>query len=185
MRVVSGSARGRRLETPRGNDIRPTSDMIKESIFNIIQFDVPHTHVLDLFAGTGQLGIEALSRGAKSCVFVDGAQEALSLVRKNVETVGFSDVSEIHRADALAYLSRCGKFDIIFADPPYNTNLLEEILQKIVAFDILNESGIIVCESPTELTLPELSPPYRLRREYKYGKKKITLYVKSSDTENE
>ncbi|MDR0905441.1 MAG: 16S rRNA (guanine(966)-N(2))-methyltransferase RsmD [Oscillospiraceae bacterium] len=181
MRIISGSARGRKLETPKGDDIRPTSDMVKESIFNIIQFDVQSARVLDLFAGTGQLGIEALSRGAKSCVFVDASQDSLLLAKKNIAISGFSDVSEVFRSDAASYLSRAGKFDIIFVDPPYETDLINVALEKITAFDILNERGIIVCESRVERSLPELDAPYRKTREYRYGKIKITTYIKETD----
>jgi len=178
MRVISGLARGRKLETPRGDDIRPTSDMVKEAVFSIIQFDLQGARVLDLFAGTGQLGIEALSRGAASCVFVDAANDSVQLAKRNVTTCGFGDVSEFYRADAEAYLARCGKFDIVFVDPPYGTDLTEKALQKITAFDILNESGIIVCETRTECALSELSAPYEKLKEYRYGKIKITTYTK-------
>lgn len=178
MRVISGSARGRRLETPRGDDIRPTSDMVKEAVFSIIQFDLQGARVLDLFAGTGQLGIESLSRGAASCVFVDAANDALQLTRRNVTTCGFESVAEFYRADAEAYLARCGKFDIVFVDPPYGTDSAKKALQKITAFDILNESGIIVCETRTDYDLPQLDAPYEMIKEYRYGKIKITTFTK-------
>ena len=180
MRIISGSARGRKLETPRGDDIRPTSDMVKEAVFNILQFELQGARVLDLFSGTGQLGIEALSRGASSCVFVDASQDALLLTKRNVAAAGFADSAELARTDALGYLSRCGKFDIVFVDPPYGGDLLNSVLEKISAFDILTERGIIVCELRTEYALAEISAPYKIAREYRYGKIKITTITKKN-----
>ena len=176
MRVITGSARGRRLKEPEGMDIRPTTDQVKEAIFNIVQFDVEGRRVLDLFAGTGQLGIEALSRGAAECVFVDESRTALQLVRENLTHCGLK--GETLQTDALRYLEHCGSFDLVFLDPPYDTTLCDEALQKIFAFDILSQGGIIVCETRREKTLPEGKPPYFRRREYNYGKVRLTVYDK-------
>jgi 16S rRNA (guanine(966)-N(2))-methyltransferase RsmD len=176
MRVISGSARGRKLREPMGQAIRPTTDMVKESVFNIIQFELEGRRVLDLFAGTGQLGIEALSRGASAAVFVDESTDALKLVRDNIKTAGLTDKAEIVRGDALTYLKSCGKFDIIFLDPPYETTLLDKALARIFEFDILVENGIIICESKTDKVLPEPPPPYQKGRDYRYGHIRITLY---------
>ena len=177
MRVISGSARGRRLKELPGMDTRPTTDKVKESLFNIIQFDIEGRRVLDLFGGTGQLGIEALSRGAARCTFVDMSRQAAAVIRDNVQAVGFSEVSRVHQGDAAAFLGGCReKFDLIFLDPPYKTELLEQCLQMIAKFDILSEYGIIICESAAEKQMPDLEAPYEKGREYRYGKIKLTVY---------
>lgn len=116
MRVISGSARGRKLKSPENYDIRPTTDKVKESVFNIIQFDIEGRRVLDLFAGTGQLGIECLSRGAAEAVFVDGSRESVKIVKENLKSCGMS--APVFQEDALSFLRRAGKFDLIFVDPP-------------------------------------------------------------------
>lgn len=176
MRVITGTARGRRLRTPENYDIRPTTDNVKESLFNIIQFDVEGRKVLDLFAGTGQLGIECLSRGADSVVFVDESCEAVNIVKDNLKTCGLS--ASVLQMDALSYLRGCGKFDLIFVDPPYDSNLYEEVLKIINSVDILSDGGIIICEARRERQLPEMTEPYRKLREYHYGKVKLCKYVK-------
>ncbi len=178
MRVITGTARGRKLKEPVGMDIRPTTDMVKEALFNIIQFDIEGRRVLDLFAGTGQLGIEALSRGAKSAVFVDESSAAIRIVRENVEMAGFSKQARIIQGESLGFLRAGEQFDLIFLDPPYQTNLLEKALKKATEFDILSEGGIMVCESKADKEMPELAPPYQKQREYRYGKTKISLYTK-------
>jgi len=179
MRVITGLARGRKLREPEGMDIRPTTDMVKESIFNIIQYDIEGRNALDLFAGTGQLGIEALSRGAASVTFVDESASAIRLVKENLKLTGLPGGKTVY-GDALAFLERPGKFDLIFIDPPYETDLINKSLQKIFEFDKLNENGIIVCESRVEMEMPELPHPYNKYREYRYGRVKVTLYIKSS-----
>ncbi len=177
MRVISGSARGRRLKELPGMDTRPTTDQVKESIFNIIQFDVEGRKVLDLFAGTGQMGIEALSRGAAHATFVELAPAAAKIVRENVELTRFTDVSKVVQSDWRGFLSSCReKFDLIFLDPPYKTDMLENAMQTIAAIDILSEHGIMICESPLDKELPDLAAPYEKGKEYRYGKIKVTLY---------
>ena len=176
MRVITGSARGRKLKEPSGRDIRPTTDKVKESMFNIIQFDVEGRKVLDLFAGTGQLGIEALSRGAASAVFLDQSGEAVKLVRENLRSTGLENQSEVVQGDSLRYLERGERFDLIFLDPPYESALLENALKAIQSFDILREGGIMVCESMPEKQLPDLIAPYYKGREYRYGKIKISIF---------
>lgn len=118
MRVITGTARGRRLKEPQGMDIRPTTDKVKESMFSILQFDIEGRRVLDLFGGTGQLGIEALSRGASEVVFVDKSAAALKLIRENLELCGLSDRARVRNGDSLAYLRSGEKFDLVFLDPP-------------------------------------------------------------------
>ena len=178
MRVITGTARGRRLKTPEGMDIRPTTDNVKESVFNILQFDIEGRRVLDLFAGTGQLGIECLSRGAKEVVFIDQSRDAVKIVKENLKACGFS--APVLQQDALSYLNACGKFDLIFVDPPYDEGLYKPVLDKINSIDILSEGGIILCESRRETDMPEMRAPYFKRREYRYGKVKLSLYSKES-----
>ena len=178
MRVITGTARGRRLKTPEGMDIRPTTDNVKESVFNILQFDIEGRRVLDLFAGTGQLGIECLSRGAKEVVFIDQSRDAVKIAKDNLKACGFS--APVLQQDAISYLSACGKFDLIFVDPPYDAGLYKTVLEKINSIDILSEGGIILCESRRETDMPELQTPYYLRKEYRYGKVKLSLYSKES-----
>ncbi len=177
MRVITGTARGRKLKDLPGMDTRPTTDKVKESIFNIVQFDVEGRRVLDLFGGTGQLGIEALSRGAERCVFVDQSRQAAQVIRENTESTGFGERSRVVQGDALAFLTSCReKFGLCFLDPPYASDLLEKALEKIAEIDIMAENGIIICESAAEKALPQLPAPYEMGREYRYGKIKLTLY---------
>lgn len=178
MRVVSGSARGRRLKTPENYDIRPTTDNVKESLFNIIQFELEGRNVLDLFAGTGQLGIEALSRGAAEAVFVDEDRESVRIVKENLRTCGMS--APVFQTDALDFLRSCGKFDLIFVDPPYDAGLYGPVLKTINSVDNLSDGGIILCESRRDTPLPEMRAPYRKKKEYRYGKVKLCLYVKET-----
>ncbi len=177
MRVITGTARGRRLKELKGEDTRPTTDRVKEGIFNIIQFDIEGRRVLDLFGGTGQLGIECLSRGAESATFADTRSDATRLIRENLEHTGLADRAAVLTADYATVLSAGQeKYDLVFLDPPYQTKLLERSLELISQFDILREHGIIVCESPLDKILPELSAPYGKYREYRYGKIKVTIY---------
>lgn len=179
MRVITGSARGKRLAELEGMDTRPTTDRVKEGLFNAIQFDIEGRRVLDLFAGTGQLGIECLSRGAERCLFVDQRRDAVSVIRRNLSACGFQDQAQVVQGDALRVLrSQRQSFHLIFLDPPYETGLLEEALKTIADIDILSENGIIVCESPVRQALPDLAAPYRKDRSYRYGKIVITLYRK-------
>ena len=180
MRVISGTARGRRLNELQGMETRPTTDRVKEALFNIVQFEVPGRDILDLFAGTGQLGIEALSRGAARCTFVDQRRDAAALVRENLKLTGLSRQGKVVQGDSISYLMSCGeKYHVIFLDPPYQSGLLEKAMETAAAFDILRENGIMVCESPLEQVLPELPQPYERGKDYRYGKIKLTVYRKN------
>jgi len=177
VRVVSGTARGRKLKEPAGTKIRPTSDRVKESVFTIIQFDIEGRRVLDLFAGTGQYGIEALSRGAKSCVFVDSAAESVRLIHENLKICDFSERAAVYGRDSLRFLEDEEKYDLIFVDPPYDSGLVSTVLGKIEEFDKLNINGIIICELKTDSPSPEMTLPYKLQKEYRYGGVKIIKYT--------
>ena len=182
MRVITGTARGRRLLEPEGMDTRPTTDRVKEGIFSSIQFEIEGRRVLDLFGGTGQMGIEALSRGAAHCTFLDLRKEAVGVIRENLKRTGFAEEAAVVQGDYLAFLTRCKeKFDLIFLDPPYASGLLEQALEEIARFDICRRHGIIVAESAADKTLPPLSSPYSIYREYRYGKIKLTVYHRNED----
>ena len=179
MRVITGSARGVRLKTPEGLDTRPTTERVKEALFSAIQFEIEGRRVLDLFAGSGQLGIEALSRGAERAVFVDAGKNAAALVKENLRRAKLADKAQVIQTDFLSYLSRCReKFGLIFLDPPYAENFLENALEKIVEFDILSSGGIIVAERPEGKELPQEFEGYTRSRDYRYGITLITLYRK-------
>lgn len=180
MRVITGKARGVQLKTPEGMLTRPTTDRVKEALFSIINFDIPGAKVLDLFGGTGQLGIEALSRGAKSAVFVDAREEACKLIRENLKRTKLEQDAKVVRSDYLDYLERCReKFSVIFLDPPYAEVFLENALNRITEIDILQSDGIIVTERPLGKELPWELEDYTRSRDYKYGKTLLTLYRKA------
>ena len=179
MRVITGKARGVQLKTPDGLTTRPTTDRVKEALFSIIQFEIPGAVVLDLFGGTGQLGIEALSRGAKNAVFVDAGEPACRLIRENLKRTKLEVDAKVIRSDYLDYLKRCReKYNIIFLDPPYAEVFLENALKCITEIDILHSGGIIVAERPLGKELPWEFEGYQRSREYKYGKTLLTVYRK-------
>lgn len=179
MRVITGKARGIVLKTPEGMATRPTADRVKEALFNIIQFEIPASRVLDLFGGTGQLGIEALSRDAKYAVFVDEREDACRLIRENLKRTKLEQYARVLRSDYMAYLKTCKeKFDIILLDPPYAEAFLENSLKMITEIDILQSDGIIVAERPVGKELPGDFPGFERSKDYKYGKTLITIYRK-------
>ena len=179
MRVITGTAKGIVLNTPDGLQTRPTSDRVKEALFSAIQFDVPGATVLDLFAGTGQLGIEALSRGANKAVFVDLTDSACKLVKKNLVKTKLDQKAIVVKSDYLEYLRRTKeKFSIIFLDPPYAEVFLENSLKMITEIDILQSGGIIVAERPSGKELSMDFSGYSRSRDYKYGNSLICIYRK-------
>ena len=179
MRVITGKARGIQLKTPDGMQTRPTADRVKEALFSIINFDVPGAKVLDLFGGTGQLGIEALSRGAESAVFVDAREDACKIVRENIRRTKLENQARVIRSDYLDYLRRCKeRFDIILLDPPYAEAYLENALKCITEIDILQTDGIIVTERPLGKDLPFEYDGLSRSKDYKYGNTLLTLYRK-------
>ena len=175
MRVITGSARGRKLKTLSGEDVRPTTDRVKEALFSIIQFEIEGRRVLDLFAGSGQLGIEALSRGAAGAVFVDAARACVQVVRENLEAAGLARSAQVFQMDSLAFLAGgCGPFDLVFLDPPYGTGLLQKALP--LAARRMAPGGVMICEAPLQEELPEQAGAYRLVRRYPYGKISLAVY---------
>ncbi|MEY8386468.1 16S rRNA (guanine(966)-N(2))-methyltransferase RsmD [Oscillospiraceae bacterium 38-13] len=184
MRVITGSAGGRRLLELEGRETRPTTSRVKEGIFSALQFDIEGRRVLDLFAGTGQMGIECLSRGAASAVFVEARRDAAALVKQNLALTGLADRAVVVNGDARDYVVRTAEqFDLVFLDPPYASGQLEEMLGRLTApgFDILRPYGIIVAEHPAGKSLPALPPLYRLRRTYRYGKIAVSLFRREAD----
>lgn len=175
MRVITGEARGRRLETPQGYDVRPTTEKVKEAIFSSIQFDIQGRVFLDLFAGSGQMGIEALSRGAQSAIFIDSSAKAVSVVRKNLDSAGFYDRAEVLHTDSINYLKLMQKpFDIVFMDPPYGTGLLQEALP--LAAQKIKKTGIIIAENSENEKILQNYGEFMLDRQRRYGKIKVSLF---------
>jgi len=179
MRVISGTAKGFRLDAPKGMTTRPTAERVKEGLFSAIQFEIEGSRVLDLFAGSGQLAIEALSRGAKEAVFVDQDAEAIRVIRGNLAKTGFSDQARVIRGDSLQFLRNTSdRFDLIFLDPPYAEKNLETALNCISEFDILRENGIIICEKAKDGSFSASFPGLRPDRTYRYGTVEVLLYRK-------
>lgn len=150
MRIITGSARGIALDTLEGDATRPTGDRAKEALFSMIQFDIEGRRVLDLFAGSGQLGLEALSRGAEHCVFIDGSREASDIVLTNAKKTKLFDKCRISTTDYAAYLKGAAdrdRFDIVFLDPPYASDYIANSLRLIADGDLMRAGGRIVCES--------------------------------------
>lgn len=183
MRVITGIARGRKLNTLEGCEVRPTTDQVKEAMFSIIQFEVEGAAVLDLFAGSGQLGIEALSRGARLAVFVEQNRKAQEMVRQNLLSTKLAEHSRVTAMDAIAFLQGCrDAFDIALLDPPYNSGLLEKALPLLAPK--MSAGGIILCESAQEETLPPKVGDFCIKKEYRYGRIKLTAYrVPQAETE--
>jgi 16S rRNA (guanine(966)-N(2))-methyltransferase RsmD len=178
MRVITGTAKGKKLSSPAGTDVRPTSAMVKEGMFSAIQFELEGKIAADLFAGTGQLGIEALSRGAKKCYFADNSPESIGVVTNNVKDCGFEEKAVITIKPVTAFLkSLPERIDIALLDPPYKYNQLAKTLPFLA--DKVNE--IIVCEHERELNLPEKAGEFIIAKVYRYGKKSVTIYRKPTE----
>lgn len=184
MRVITGEARGKRLITLDGEEItRPTTEMVKEAMFSIIQFDLDGARVLDLFAGSGQLGIEAISRGAQSCTFVDSSAEAVKIIKTNLSACGFLDRATVLTQDADRYL-RTAKYgvDIALLDPPYRQGTLERILPQLEV--VMSDNATVICEHEKGLELEESYGRLCRYRCYRYGKIALTVY-KTAQSEEE
>ncbi|MDR0198082.1 MAG: 16S rRNA (guanine(966)-N(2))-methyltransferase RsmD [Oscillospiraceae bacterium] len=175
MRIITGTAKGKRLKSPKGLNTRPTADILKEVMFSAIQFDVENAVVLDLFAGSGQLGMEALSRGAKKAYFTDLSREAVAVIRENLRVVGFSDRAAVARLPAEAFLRTVKEtFGIAFLDPPYEKDIIRKILSPLILK--MSENGVIVCEHEKNLKLPEREGGFKIDRVYGHGFKSVTIY---------
>ena len=174
MRVISGKYKGKKLIGFDIDGTRPTMDRVKESLFGIIQNYIKDSTVLDLFAGSGSLGIEALSNGALSCYFFDNNIELVNIIKKNTVGINGVHVMKSDYKNSLEMLKNSNiKFDIIFLDPPYKLNLINDCLNKICEYNLLNNNGIIVCEYEDELINTD---KFELLKEKKYGSKNIKIY---------
>ena len=175
MRVITGSRRGKKLKTLDSLDTRPTTDMVKEAVFSAIQFDVAGSQVLDLFAGSGQMGIEALSRDATHCVFVDSNPSAVQVIKENIADCKFTAESRVLNMDSLEYLKVAkGQFDIVLLDPPYGKGLIEKVLCGLDGH--ISDRAIVVCEHEKELELADEYGRLKKHKRYKYGKIAVTLF---------
>lgn len=182
MRIIAGRSKGRILESIKGRNTRPTSDKVKGAIFNIVQSRIPDSIVLDLFAGTGNLGLEALSRGASKAVFIDKDINAIRTIRKNCDNLGYQDQAEINRNDAARGLTELAKrdilFDIVFMDPPYGKDYEEPLLQLINETNILHNDGIVIIEHDFKTALPERKAGLCRYDFRKYGGTGVSFYRK-------
>lgn len=184
MRIITGTARGVRLETLEGDATRPTAERVKEALFSMIQFDLEDANVLDLFAGSGQLGLEALSRGAAHAVFTDSSSDACAVVKANAQKTRLFEKCRILTMDWGDYIKAASgkyKFDFIFLDPPYALKLIPTVLEKIKSADIVSENCIIVCETENEDVLTDaLADFYEIIKQAKYGRIYLTLLKQKS-----
>ena len=178
MRVIAGAARGVRLRTLPGTDItRPTVDRVKEGMFSALQFLLPGARVLDLFAGSGQLGIEALSRGADFCVFIDENRGAVRIVEENLRAAGLAQRAEIHCANAQGFLAGTAEqFDILLLDPPYRHGTLQALLPSLGR--VMAPGGVALCESERETVMPQRAGELVLKKQYRYGTVLVSRYEK-------
>lgn len=177
MRVITGTARGRRLETLPGEDVtRPTAEPVKEALFSMLQFELEGKRVLDLFAGSGQLGIEALSRGAEHCTFVENNRQALKVVENNLAHCGLEKNARVVFSDAVSFSAGKSDFDIAFLDPPYHQGLTEKCLPRLLPS--MSVGGVVVCETAADETLPESIGGWSAYRTRRYGRTKLILYRK-------
>jgi 16S rRNA (guanine(966)-N(2))-methyltransferase RsmD len=185
MRIISGTSKGRKLVTPRSQSLRPTSDRVKESMFNILQDDLVGKVVLDLFAGTGNLGIEALSRGAKKTIFVEKGRQALRLIQRNLTQFGLEERSEILPKDAnraIGILKQRGEsFDLILMDPPYEKGLIKKTLMTLNSYQIYHKDSILVIEHDRREPLSTVMDGWNLIRQRRIGDTLISFLTPRED----
>lgn len=185
MRIITGIAKGRKIKAPSGMDTRPTLDRVKESIFDILACKIEGKNILDLFAGTGNLGLEAISRGANKCIFVENNRDTYKILQENVTSLGFQKECELYNRDSFASLkffhNNNNTFDIIFLDPPYGKGYIEKAISAIDGEDLLNDDGIIVCEYDEKDLIPDTVGKIRSYRTEKYGRVKISFLTQGGD----
>ena len=186
MRIITGRAKGVRLETLEGIATRPTSERVKEALFSSLQFDIQDRYVLDLFSGSGQLALEALSRGAAYAVMIDRSKDAVKIIKQNANKTKLSDLCEIHNCDFKEYIlkNKGKKFDIVFMDPPYAAGLYIECLSMLLSCDMLKPTTLIVCESETDDLLADnalLKEQLEIFKQSRYGRASICIYKKKEN----
>lgn len=175
MRVITGKARGRMLETLKGNDVRPTTDKVKEAIFSAVQFELEGRHFLDLFAGSGQMGIEALSRGASTATFIDRSKLATRVIERNLSVTNLKQFANVRTMDSVDFIkSTTEEFDIIFVDPPYNKGIIQEVMP--LCAQRMKKTGVIICESALNDEILQKYYKFTLDRQRTYGKIKVNIY---------
>jgi 16S rRNA (guanine(966)-N(2))-methyltransferase RsmD len=180
MRIIAGKLKGRRIASPKDSSIRPTTDKVKEALFSMVQLYLEDAIVIDLFSGTGNLGLEAISRGAARCYFCDRSRDSISLTRENIKGCGVEDQGILLSGDYGSCLDRVKeKADIILLDPPYEKDLLEKCIRKISDLDLLQEDGIIVAERGSREELKEEIGSFSMIKEKRYGTIRISLFAKS------
>ena len=183
MRIISGSRRGMVLETPEGLDTRPTSDRIKETLFNMIAFDIPDCYFLDLFSGSGQIGIEALSRGAKESVFIEKDKNALNCITKNLEKAKLVDSAKVYKEDVFSALNKLNshqEFDIVFMDPPYNKLIEKQVLDSLKDKPFISSNTLIIVEASLETSFDYVSDlGYEITKEKIYKTNKHIFLKKA------
>lgn len=185
MRVITGIARGRTLAAVPGMEVRPTSEKVKEAVFSSVQFELEGAKVLDLFCGSGQMGIEALSRGASLCVFVDRSKASIDVTKQNLSVTGLAPASRVVQTEAKSYLTGAvsrtvrEQFDIVFLDPPYSQGILQEILPLIPP--LMHEAGVILCEHEETDPVPEEIGGFVRVKKYRYGRISVSAYRKASE----
>lgn len=177
MRIISGKARGIKLNTLEGDETRPTAERVKEAVFSMLQFELEGREVLDLFSGSGQMALEALSRGASHAVLVDRSKKAIGIIESNIQKTKLKEQCTVKNSDCIDFIrtNKGKKFDIIFIDPPYAANLYEPVLKELNTNDLLKPSTVIVCESDYDILSDELCSVYKIRKTSKYSKTIITL----------
>ncbi|MBQ8057489.1 MAG: 16S rRNA (guanine(966)-N(2))-methyltransferase RsmD [Ruminococcus sp.] len=175
MRVITGKARGRILETLKGDDVRPTTDKVKEAIFSSVQFELEGRHFLDLFAGCGQMGIEALSRGCANATFIDKSKAAIKVIDRNLSVTNLKQFAKVYNADSVNFIrNSIDEYDIVFLDPPYNKGILQEIMPLVA--QRMKKTGVIICESALNDEILQKYYNFTLDRERTYGKIKVSIY---------
>ena len=187
MRIIAGSAKGRRFEAPEGQDTRPTLDRVKEALFGSIQFDLPDASVLDLFSGSGNLGLEAVSRGARTAVLNDSSPACAALIRKNAEATGLSDRVSVWQSDyreAIARAARQGlTFDVAFIDAPYHTGLAEDAARSLFSEGLIKQGGFVIVEHARDNPPPAIENLTSIAWTHSYGTCGLTKLKGETDAD--
>ncbi len=189
MRIITGKAKGIVVKTPRGEATRPTAERVKEAVFSMLQFDIEGRNVLDLFAGSGQMGLEALSRGASNATFIDKSKDAIKFIKENIEKTGFTRFATVFQGDYLDFIRRnsTGAYDIIIIDPPYALKMYNPALKALLSANMIKPTSLIVCESGTDEIFngdTELQTKFDVAKQNKYGNTFITILKLRDEEEN-